>query len=1388
MQELARERAALKAMLTGIGIETFVYEDDALARPHSIRDTFLDEIEAADLYLGLFAHGYGAYTVEEYEHAQSMGLPCLVFEKHDGQPRETALQSFLDRIGAVDGGDVTPARFADVDELVRKVRAALQDWRARDERQRRERPAPVVQGVPARPPAVFVGREALLAAGAARLRAGEDLAIEGLSGAGKTTLAAALVQHRGVARRFRDGVLWASLGPQADVGGVLAAWADALDPSGALSRAIADGDDRTLQRERLREVIGTRDLLLVIDDAWEREAAIALRCGGPRCAHLLTTRDKGVARTFLGGAGALTLVELAEADAVHLLQRLAPEACAADPEAAHALVRAVGGLPQALRLVGAQLAGADAGLFAEAFPELGQEAFETLADPAERLKLAGERLGARGGPVSLQDTVLASLQGLPQAAHQAFFALGAFAPKPESFDRAAAERVSAAAPRTLAQLAARHLLEVDGARFALHPTVADVARTRTPSPAVEAHLEHHLQAVRAAGEDWRRIEALHGQVRWAWQRAPDGPALFQLLVHLERYQLRRGLFAERLAWAERCLAVADAHRLGASVAARLLHVVGQMQGRLGQTEAAVTSSARACAEADAAGDGACGIDARLDHAFALSRALRFEPALAAIDEALTLARAAGDRRREAETLLMASYTLRNHGRLDEAHARVLQALALFRELGDRPNEADALGLLGSIQQRSLLAGQALEQLRQAIELRRALGHDAAEADLQLGIARVHLDAGRLDQARAAGERALALAEAEGDIETTIDAVSALGDVALAAGECDAALEAYRRCATLAEGANLDAARATALENAAMAHRRRGDDDNALAELRAALDLRRAAGDMRRLPYLQRFAARCLGELGRPEEQVQTLAEALALARGLDDAKEVRSTLEALQGVARTPQGARALEAACAVLEVDRGADAEPVRARLQRRVADLRYFGPALLDRWPAVLSAEVAYADEPAPPGSLARAIELERTALQMTFGWPLQQLSIRHSRSLARGTFLLSLRQVPRQLLRPESDAAAPAVAAALGQLLRTHLKDFVGHDEVVQKLAATMPEAARRLRTAPAELGQLVTVVWTLLDERVPLPELPPVVHCFEAMRAAGADRLAIVDAVRRLPRVRPLLPGNEPGNTLLALGEVWEERLARAITLDRGQPVLALEQQVTQRCLAALREALAAAPPAIALLIENARVRRFARKLVELEHPQLAVLARDELAAPLEGRLTGRSRHEHGTTAGTLCRAGRGCCRVRRARGSPRRGRTVLAARPAAATGGRAARSGVAARLLCGCRGRTKAAGRAWRCGRGLPASARSRPPPCRRAARCEGSASLARPPARPAARAGRGSRVELRRRIPGAAPTGAARRAGAGARPARDPGSAAAPSRAGAIRNARGRRR
>src|SRR5215472_3769377 len=88
------------------------------------------------------------------------------------------------------------------------------------------------------------------------------------------------------------------------------------------------------QHERalaIRERIGMRRMLLVVDDAWHLEEALAFKIGGPHCAYLVTTRLPKVAQGFAGD-GSVVIQELSEDHGLLLLKKLAPIAVEAEPE------------------------------------------------------------------------------------------------------------------------------------------------------------------------------------------------------------------------------------------------------------------------------------------------------------------------------------------------------------------------------------------------------------------------------------------------------------------------------------------------------------------------------------------------------------------------------------------------------------------------------------------------------------------------------------------------------------------------------------------------------------------------------------------------------------------------------------------------------------------------------------------------------------------------------------------------------------------------------------------------------------------------------------------------------------------------------------------------
>ena len=129
--KLAEERRYVKAALDEMLVDTYVFEMDAGACPNPIQQTVFSEIEAADLYIGVFWKGYGAITVQEYEYARQLGKACLIYEKREDieGKRAPELQALLERICQVEIG-LTVRRFDTSKELRELIRRDVAQWQA----------------------------------------------------------------------------------------------------------------------------------------------------------------------------------------------------------------------------------------------------------------------------------------------------------------------------------------------------------------------------------------------------------------------------------------------------------------------------------------------------------------------------------------------------------------------------------------------------------------------------------------------------------------------------------------------------------------------------------------------------------------------------------------------------------------------------------------------------------------------------------------------------------------------------------------------------------------------------------------------------------------------------------------------------------------------------------------------------------------------------------------------------------------------------------------------------------------------------------------------------------------------------------------------------------
>ncbi len=342
----------------------------------------------------------------------------------------------------------------------------------------------------------------------------EDVAIatNGMAGVGKTTLAVAIAHSSKIINHFQHGILWAGLGKSPDVKTEIAKWAEAIDSEVDINHLVTE-KERCIA---LKNLIGSRKYLLIVDDAWQLEDIEWLKCGGPNCQHLLTTRNAQVAREFAGKKNVSNIHEFAPQDAYKFLQKLAPEVFS-DKEStskAKSLVDSVGYLPLAVELLGGYLSNSPAVYFGKS----RSTTLQKLNDPESRLKLAQARLGANtSNKISLEDAIRLSVTMLPKKAQLAFYALGAFAPKPENFDLEAALAVTNSDDQTLALLIDANLVEWDHVNemFQLHQTIAAFVQGNSLE-AAKRHRKYYLGKFNSNKANWQVIEKIYPQLEWGF--------------------------------------------------------------------------------------------------------------------------------------------------------------------------------------------------------------------------------------------------------------------------------------------------------------------------------------------------------------------------------------------------------------------------------------------------------------------------------------------------------------------------------------------------------------------------------------------------------------------------------------------------------------------------------------------------------------------------------------------------------------------------------------------------------------------------------------------------------------------------------------------------------
>lgn len=197
-------------------------------------------------------------------------------------------------------------------------------------------------------------------------------------------------------------------------------------------------------------------------------------------------------------------------------------------------------------------------------------------------------------------------------------------------------------------------------------------------------------------------------------------------------------------------------------------------------------------------------------------------------------------------------------------------------------------------------------------------------------------------------------------------------------------------------------------------------------------------------------------------------------------------------------------------------------------------------------------------------------------------------------------------------------------LSYVLRRHSHEFLGLQEVqtiIQELEKTHPALVKELIPKIITLLQLTEILQRLVQEDLSIRDLKTIFSTLAQWGEIERDVLTLSEHVRSGMKRYITHKYAGPANSLAVylLDPEIEDLIRNAIRRTEKGNYLALEPDVTQELVEAVGKEIAshpfppgARPPVI---LTTAEIRRYFRKIIELEFPQLAVLSYQELSENL-----------------------------------------------------------------------------------------------------------------------------------------------------------------------------
>jgi type III secretion protein V len=271
--------------------------------------------------------------------------------------------------------------------------------------------------------------------------------------------------------------------------------------------------------------------------------------------------------------------------------------------------------------------------------------------------------------------------------------------------------------------------------------------------------------------------------------------------------------------------------------------------------------------------------------------------------------------------------------------------------------------------------------------------------------------------------------------------------------------------------------------------------------------------------------------------------------------------------------------------------------------------------------------------PG-LRAALAASREIVFRDRGVPLPAGRIAVSDTLPERHAVLSLQEVPAVLITfPKSiadDQLAQQLLLEILPSLERRAQDFLGLSEVqslLDELEQLSPASVRQVIPKPITLIQLTDILRRLVEERISIRDLRAILEALSLVGAAEKDPLTLAEFVRaqlRRPITHALTRGARELPVLLLDSHI-EETVRGAITRTPAGSFLALAPVATRDVLTAIKRAIAAQASDVTplVLLTQPDIRRYVRKLLEPELPDVRVLSFAELLPEIAVKPLGRA---------------------------------------------------------------------------------------------------------------------------------------------------------------------